>query len=355
VQFATLAKTGVRVSRIALGTGAFGTPAVDAEESLRLIACALDAGVNVIDTADIYAGGESERLVGRAIAGRRDEVFLVSKFWAPMGHGLNDGGVSRHWIIRAVEASLTRLNTDYIDMYQQHRPEFGVDPEESLSALSDLVQQGKVRYIGASTFPAELIVEADWIARTRNLRRFTCFEVPYSILARSAETAVLPTCLRYSVSVMAYSPLTNGWLGGQHSRESGIRESAMTRQVPEKFDQRFIENQSKFDVVERLRVMADRAGCSLAEYAVAWVLEHPAVTSVIVGTKNVGQLDAALHAAERQLSDDDLDEIDTLVRPGLTVNPIDDQWTPPGYPPSVYPRLPALHPESRRRLRSSSQ
>ena len=197
--------------------------------------------MNVIDTADIYAGGESERLVGRAIAGRRDDVFLVSKFWAPMGDGPNDGGVSRHWITRAVEASLARLNTDYIDLYQQHRPEFGVDLEESLSALSDLVQQGKIRYLGASTFPAELIVEADWTARTRNLRPFTCFEVPYSILARNAETAVLPTCLRYSLSVMAYSPLTNGWLGGQHGRESGIRESPMTRQVPEKFDQRLIE------------------------------------------------------------------------------------------------------------------
>src|SRR5215472_14040648 len=154
-----LAKTGVQISRVTLGTGAFGTAAVNPDESLRLIAHALDAGVNVIDTADIYAGGESERLVGRAIANRRDDVFLVSKFWAPMGDGLNERGASRHWIMRAVEGSLRRLNTDFIDLYQQHRPEFDVDVEESLSALTDLVQQGKVRYLGASTFPAELIVE----------------------------------------------------------------------------------------------------------------------------------------------------------------------------------------------------
>jgi aryl-alcohol dehydrogenase-like predicted oxidoreductase len=351
---APLGRTGVRVSRLCLGTGALDFPA-DEQGSIKLVGAALDAGINFIDTADIYGQGQSEEIVGAALRGRRDEVFLTTKFWAPMGPGPNDGGVSRRWILRAVEDSLRRLQTDYIDLYQQHRPEYGVDLDEVLGAMSDLVRAGKVRYIGASTFPAEMIVEAEWIADRRSRERFVCHEVPYAILVRSVEATVLPTCQRFGTGVITYSPLAGGWLGGRHRRDSGVQQDTHWAQiVPERFDPSRSPNDRKLHVVDELAKIAADAGLSMPHLAVAWILEHPAVTSVILGPRNPEQLATFLPAVETRLDHDILDCIDALVEPGTTVDPFDDQWTPATWPrnrSTVYPRLPALEPSSRRRAR----
>ena len=218
-----LGRTGVSVSRFCLGAmmfGAWGNP--DHDESIRIIHAALDAGINFIDTADVYAQGESEEIVGKALAsGRREDVILATKFHNSMGEDPNRQGNSRRWIMRAVEDSLRRLGTDWIDLYQVHRADPRTDIEETLSALTDLVHQGKVRYVGTSTFPASQIVEAQWVAHDRGLQRFVTEQPPYSILVRAAEADVLPTCVRHGMGVMSYSPLTGGWLSGRWRKDAG--------------------------------------------------------------------------------------------------------------------------------------
>ncbi len=234
----TLGRTGVSVSKLCLGTmmfGAWGNP--DHDESIRIIHAALDAGVNFVDTADVYARGESEEIVGKALAGgRRDDVVLATKFHGPMGDDPNQQGSSRRWIIREVEASLRRLGTDWIDLYQVHRPRIDTDVEETLGALTDLVRQGKVRYIGSSTFPASQIVEAQWIARDRHLERFVTEQPAYSILVRAIESDVLPTCNRHGMGVISYSPLTGGWLSGRWRKDAGQQSSSRAERLPERFD-----------------------------------------------------------------------------------------------------------------------
>src|SRR5689334_5838824 len=217
----TLGGTGIKVSPYCLGAmmfGAWGNR--DHDDSIRIIHAALDAGINFIDTADVYSRGESEEIVGKALKDRRDNVVLATKVHGTMGDDPNQYGNSRRWIIREVEDSLRRLGTDWIDLYQIHRPEPGTDIDETLGALSDLVHQGKVRYVGSSTFPAAQIVEAQWAARDRHLQRFVCEQPPYSLLVRGIEADVLPTCARYGMGVIPWAPLASGWLSGRWRKGS---------------------------------------------------------------------------------------------------------------------------------------
>jgi aryl-alcohol dehydrogenase-like predicted oxidoreductase len=211
-----LGGTGISVSEYALGTmmlGAWGN--TDHDDCVRIVHRALDAGINFVDTADVYAAGESEEIVGKALKGRRDDVVLATKFFNSMGPDANHGGNSRRWIIRAVEDSLRRLGTDHIDLYQVHRPDPATDIDETLGALSDLVRSGKVRAVGCSTFPAEQLVEAQWTAERRGHVRLRTEQPPYSMLARGAEAAVLPTAQRYGMGVLTWGPLSAGWLSGR--------------------------------------------------------------------------------------------------------------------------------------------
>ena len=215
-----LGRTGVKVSELCLGAmmfGAWGNP--DHDDSIRIIHRALDGGINFIDTADVYSQGESEEIVAKALAGgKRDDVFLATKVHAQMGQNPNHFGNSRRWIIQEVENSLRRLQTDWIDLYQIHRPEETTDIDETLGALTDLVRDGKVRYVGSSTFPASQIVEAQWVAQRRDRERFICEQPPYSILVRGIEQDVLPTTQRYGMGVIPWSPLAGGWLTGRYRR-----------------------------------------------------------------------------------------------------------------------------------------
>jgi aryl-alcohol dehydrogenase-like predicted oxidoreductase len=327
----TLGRTGIAVSRYCLGAmmfGSWGNP--DHDECVRMIHTALDAGINFIDTADVYSNGESEEIVGKAIKGRRDEVVLATKFVAPMGEGPLRRGASRRWIMQEVEASLRRLQTDYIDLYQQHRPDPTCDIDETLGALSDLVHQGKVRVLGSSTFPAELIVEAQWVAERRGRERFWCEQPPYSIFVRGIERDVLPVCRKYGMGVIPWSPLAGGWLTGRIRRGAPPPTGGRAARVPQRFDQSLPENQRKLDLVEELLKVAADAGLSLTHMAIAWVLAHPAVTSVIIGPRTPHQLADLLAGADVRLDDDVLDRIDEIVPPGTNVNPADAGWVPPG-------------------------
>jgi aryl-alcohol dehydrogenase-like predicted oxidoreductase len=329
--------TGVSVSKFCLGAmmfGAWGNP--DHDESIRIIHAALDAGVNFVDTADVYGQGESEEIVGKALGGgRRDDVILATKFHNAMGEDPNRRGNSRRWIMRAVEASLRRLGTDWIDLYQVHRPDQHTDVEETLSALSDLVQQGKVRYIGGSTFPASQIVEAQWVARDRQLQRFVTEQPPYSILVRAIEADVLPTCLRHGMAVMSYSPLTGGWLSGRWRKDTGQQSSSRAGRLPERFDLSEPANQRKLDAVEQLAQLADEAGITLIQLAIAFVLNHPAISAALIGPRTMEQLEGQLAAAEVVLDRGLLDRIDEIVPPGTTINPEDNSFANPALAPAA--------------------
>jgi aryl-alcohol dehydrogenase-like predicted oxidoreductase len=326
-----LGRTGVQVSSFCLGAmmfGSWGNP--DHEESIAIIHAALDAGVNFIDTADVYGAGESEEIVGKALAGgRRDDVVLATKFHNPMGEDPNRRGNSRRWITRAVEDSLRRLGTDWIDLYQVHRPDSGIDVEQTLSALSDLVHQGKVRYIGSSTFPASQIVEAQWTARDRRLERFVTEQPPYSILARGVEADVLPTCARHGIAVMSYSPLAGGWLSGRWRKEAGQQSSSRAARLPERFDLANPYNQRKLDAVEELAQLAEQAGLTLIQLAIGFANSHPAITSPLIGPRTMEQLETQLAATDVVLSGDVLDRIDEIVAPGTTINPADSSFDNP--------------------------
>src|SRR3954447_15373013 len=264
MHYRSLGRTGLRVSPMSLGAmmfGAWGNP--DHDESIAVIHAALDHGINFIDTADVYAAGESEEIVGKAIAGRRDDVVLATKFYAPMGSGPNDGGASRHWIIRECEASLRRLGTDHIDLYQMHRPDPKVDIDETLAAMSDLVHQGKVRYLGSSTHPASAIVEAQWTAERRGRGRWFCEHPPSSMLVRGIEADVLPTCQRYGMGVIPWSPLAGGWLSGRWRAGTEKIDSARATRMVGRYDLALESNQRKLAAVEQLAVLAEEAGLTL--------------------------------------------------------------------------------------------
>jgi aryl-alcohol dehydrogenase-like predicted oxidoreductase len=326
VQYRTLGGTGIEVSTLCLGAMMFGAWGnTDEAECHRIVHAALDAGVNLIDTADVYAFGQSEEILGRALKGRRDHVVLATKAGSPMpgdAADRNRAGNSRHWIMRAVEASLRRLDTDYIDLYQIHRPDPRTDVDETLGALSDLVRQGKVRAIGSSNFPAEQAVEAQWTAERRGRERFRTEQLSYSILARGAEAAVLPTAQRHRLGVLVWSPLNGGWLTGKY--RAGGEPAADSRALTngEHFDFRIAGvRERKLELVEELTKIAADEGCSLIHLALAFVLSHPAVTTAIMGPRTLEHLTSQLGAADRTLSAETLDRIDPLVAPGSDINP----------------------------------
>ncbi|TDU82225.1 aryl-alcohol dehydrogenase-like predicted oxidoreductase [Kribbella voronezhensis] len=322
-----LGATGLSVGDVALGAMMFGTMGnPDHEDSVRIIHRALDAGINLIDTADMYSGGESEEIVGTAIRTRRDEVVLASKFGLPMGADPNQRGASRRWIVRSVENSLRRLGTDHLDLYQLHRPDHGTDVGETLAALSDLVQAGKILAFGSSMFPAETIVEGQWAAERRSTHRFLTEQTMYSIFTRRPEASVFPVTQRYGIGVLTFSPLNGGWLSGRANLASSHRASVR----PSSYDPATPTSQAKAAAVAKLTALADEAGLTLPQLAIAFVRAHPAVTSVLIGPRTQEQLDSLLPATELDLSPDLLDRIDEIVPPGTELDPADNYHaTPP--------------------------
>ncbi len=331
MQYRTLGGTGVKVSPLCLGVmmfGSWGNP--DHDDAVRVIHRALDASINFIDTADVYSAGESEEIVAKALAGgKRDDVVLATKFHFPMSDNPNHGGNSRRWIMKEVEDSLRRLKTDWIDLYQVHRPDPSTDIDETLGALTDLVHAGKVRYIGSSTFPAHSIVEAQWIAQRRGRERFVCEQPPYSILVRGIEADVLPVCQRYGMGVIPWSPLAGGWLTGGYRKGKELPTSQRLDKVPRGYDMSLPGNQLKLEAAESLALLAEEADLSLIELALAFVIEHPAVTAAIIGPRTMEQLESQLSAADVTLDAAVLDRIDEIVAPGTTLNPADAGYTPP--------------------------
>jgi aryl-alcohol dehydrogenase-like predicted oxidoreductase len=330
MELRTLGRTGTKVSPLCLGAMMFGAWGnTDHDDSIRIIHRALDAGINFIDTADVYSRGESEEIVGRALAGgRRDDVVLATKVHGTMGDDPNEFGNSRRWITREVENSLRRLKTDWIDLYQIHRPEPETDIDETLGALTDLVRAGKVRYIGSSTFPAHAIVEAQWVAERRGRERFVCEQSPYSMLTRGIEAEVLPVCESYAMGVIPWSPLAGGWLSGRW-RMDHPPESRRAALVPSRYDMSLPGNQRKLEAVDALAQLADESGLTLIELALGFVLEHPAVTAAIIGPRTLEHLESQLPAAGVTLTQDVLDRIDEIVPPGTNPNPADAGWTNP--------------------------
>jgi len=340
VEHRTLGTTGVKVSPLCLGAMMFGAWGnTDHDDSIRIIHRALDAGINFVDTADVYSRGESEEIVGKALAGgRRDDVVLATKVHGGMGDDPNERGNSRRWIVRECENSLRRLGTDWIDLYQIHRPEDDTDIDETLGALTDLIRAGKVRYVGSSTFPASQIVEAQWVAERRGRERFVCEQPPYSALARGIEADVLPTCLRYGVGTITWSPLAMGWLSGKYRRNGDVPESRRAVMLPKRWDLSLPENERKLDAADALAQLAEESGISLIELAIAFVIRHPAVTAAIIGPRTMEQLESQLTAADVELSDEVLDRIDEIVPPGVTLNPADVGWDNPSLRPEALRR-----------------
>ncbi|MGV3708896.1 MAG: aldo/keto reductase [Gemmatimonas sp.] len=339
MEYRNLGRTGVKVSPLCLGTmmfGAWGNR--DHDDCVRIMHHAFDAGINFVDTADVYAQGESEEIVAKAIAGRRSEVVLATKAHGKMGDGVNNQGNSRRWIVLAVENSLRRLKTDWIDLYQMHRADPSADIDETLRALDDLITQGKIRYAGSSTFPAANIVEAQWCAERRNYARLVTEQPPYSMLVRAAENDVLPVCQRYGMGVLTWSPLAAGWLSGKFRKDVASPETQRGARNPQRYDLSRPENQVKLDAADKLAALADDAAVSLVHLAIAWVLRHPAVTSAIIGPRTLEQLTSQIGAETLRLETSVLDRIDAIVPPGTNLVMADAGW-----------QNPWLKPEARRR------
>ncbi len=330
----------MQVSPLCLGAmmfGAWGEP--DHDASIAIIHRALDAGINFIDTADVYSQGESEIIVGKALAqGRRDNVILATKFHGQMGIPVdtpafgppqgdpNMRGNSRRWIIKEVENSLRRLGTDWIDLYQVHRPEPDTDIEETLSALTDLQRQGKIRAFGSSTFPAHEVVQAQWVSERRGLGRFVTEQPPYSILVRGIEADLLPLAEQYQLGVIPWSPLAGGWLTGRYRKGQATPTSRRGERLPARYDLSIPENQRKLDAAEELAVLAEEAGIPLVHIALAFVAQHPAVTAPIIGPRTLEHLESQLGAAEVTLSADVLNRIDEIVPSGVSISRFDEGY-----------------------------
>lgn len=331
MRYRPLGRSGMQVSVLGLGTmvlGPWGDD--DPDEAVRTIHAALDAGINLIDCADIYGGGESEKLVGRALAGgRRDNVVLATKFGNPMGDDPNQRGASRRWIERALEGSLRRLGTDHVDILYVHRPDPDTDLDETLGVLSDLVRRGMVRAIGTSTFPAEQLVEAAWVADQRGHVRVAVEQPPYSALARGIERSVLPTCERLGMAAVTWAPLNGGWLTGKYRAGAAAPEGSRAATHGDHFDHEGPAATAKHAAVDALAKVAADAGLPLAQLALAFVLAHRAVASALLGPRRASQLTDLVAAADVVLDDDTLDAIDEAVPPGTDLNPADAGWTPP--------------------------
>ena len=339
MQYRTLGRTGIKVTPYCLGAMMFGSIAnADHDECIRIIHKALDFGINFVDTADRYSSGESEEIVGKALRGRRGNVVLATKVHGPMGADPNQQGNSRRWITQAIEASLRRLQTDHIDLYQIHRPSPDTDIEETLSVLTDLMRAGKVRAIGASTFPACDIVEAQWVAERYGLARLRTEQPPYSILNRSIEREVLPACQRYGMGVMAWSPLAKGMLTGKYRKGQLTPDGLRARFFPNA-----MSDAGSLDKVEQLIPLGQEAGISLMHMALAFVVAHPALTAAIIGPRTMEQLDGLLAGADITLDDDVLDRIDEIVPPGTDVAPLESAaYVPPPLVQSVLRRRPVV-------------
>ncbi|WP_131113080.1 aldo/keto reductase [Lichenihabitans psoromatis] len=338
MQYRNLGRTGIKVSPYCLGAMMFGGIAnSDHDDCVRIIHKALDAGINILDTADRYSQGESEEIVGKALKGRRDKVVLATKVHGPMGQEQNQQGSSRRWITQAVEGSLRRLQTDHIDLYQIHRPSPDTDVEETLSVLTDLMRAGKVRAIGSSTFPASEIVEAQWVAERRGLARFRTEQPPYSILNRSIEGEVLPLCQTYGMGALVWSPLAKGLLTGRYRKGEAMPDSLRVKVFAKQ-----MSDERNLDAVERLIPVAQAAGLSLTHLAMAFVMAHPGVTSAILGPRTMPQLDDLLAGAEVRLDDETLDRIDTIVAPGTNVAPVGGAYEPPAVLDATLRRRPLI-------------
>ncbi|WP_051027657.1 aldo/keto reductase [Nocardia higoensis] len=330
MSYRTLGRTGVKISPLTLGAMNFGSRVSDdSDEAVRIIHRALDAGINIIDTADSYSQGESETIVGRAVRGRRDDVVIATKFHSQWSDGVNTRGSSRRWIQQAVENSLRRLGVDHIDIYQQHKPDPEVDIAETVGALDDLVRQGKIRYYGTTTNEPHLLVEAQWAAARDGRSRPATEQAPYSILARGAERATLPIAGRYGLGVLTWSPLAGGWLSGRHIAGSEAPASARAARQPARHDPELPVNRTKREIAIRLAEVAAEAGLTLPQLAVAFVLEHPEVDSVIIGPRTYEHLESLLDVPEIVLDEAVLDAIDEIVPPGVTLNRADEGWLPP--------------------------
>jgi aryl-alcohol dehydrogenase-like predicted oxidoreductase len=330
MDYRNLGRTGVKVSPFTLGAmmfGAWGNP--DHDDSVRIIRRALDAGINVIDTADVYSEGESEEIVGKALKQvDRSQVFLATKVHGTMGEDPNQQGNSRRWITAECDNSLRRLGVDHIDLYQIHRPQPDVDIDETLGALTDLVRSGKVRNIGCSTFPAHQIVTARWTAEKRGREFFRTEQPPYSILVRGIESDVLPVCQEYGMGVLPWSPLAGGWLAGTFGsgKENSSRRAG---RIPGRYDLSIPGNKHKLELVDELSKVAADAGISLLHMALAFAIRHPAISSAIIGPRTMEHLDDQLKALDVTLTGDVLDRIDEIVPPGTNVNAADAGWAPP--------------------------
>jgi aryl-alcohol dehydrogenase-like predicted oxidoreductase len=329
MELRTLGRTGLKVSPLCLGAMMFGAWGnTDHDDSIKIIHKALDAGINFIDTADVYSQGESEEIVGKALSSiDRSSVVLATKVHGQMGEDPLSSGNSRRWIMAEVEHSLKRLKTDYIDLYQIHRPDETTDIEETLGALSDLVHHGKIRYFGSSTFPAEQIVAGQWAAERRGYEHFRTEQPPYSILVRGIERDVLPTAQSFGMGVIPWSPLAGGWLAGKFG-EGKKNSSRRAARLPDRYTLDSPANQRKLEAVNALTALAGDAGVTLIELALAFVLEHPAVTAPIIGPRTAKHLESQLSATEVHLTSDVLDRIDEINPPGTNVNPVDAGWEP---------------------------
>ena len=329
MQYRTLGRTGVQVSTLVLGAMNFGPIGrTTQDEATAIVDAALEAGINLIDTADMYGAGVSEEMVGRAIAGRRDDIVLATKATMPMGEERNHQGGSRRWVVTALDDSLRRLGVDHVDLYQMHRWDPRTADDETLGALTDLQRAGKIRYFGSSTFPAHRIVQAQWAAREHHLGRYVTEQPSYSILQRGIETHVLPVTEEYGMGVLAWSPLASGWLSGavRRDREITTNRSAV---LPQRFDLSLPTNRARLEAVEQLAGVADEAGLTLIQLALGFVTAHPGVTSAIIGPRTLEHLHAQLAAADTVLSADLLDAIDAIVAPGVDLAPEEKFDTPP--------------------------
>lgn len=338
MQYRTLGRTGIQVSPFALGAMMLGTDGSigngDEQDSIRIVHRALDAGINFIDTADRYSQGGSEELLGKALAGRRDDVVIATKFNGPMGDDPNRRGNSRRWITQAVEGSLRRLRTDHIDLYQAHRPDDTVDLEETLSALTDLIRSGKVRAIGSSDFPASMQVEAQWTSERRGLERFRTEQPTYSILNRGIEREVLPVVQRYGMGSLVWSPLAGGMLTGRFRKgqDTDLARATIFRHN---------RDERRIDAVEQVVALSEETGIRMTHLAMAFAIAHPGVTSALIGPRSVEQLDDLLAGADVVLSDEVLDRIDAIVPPGTDVGRLDQQYQPPAVLDATLRRRPA--------------
>jgi aryl-alcohol dehydrogenase-like predicted oxidoreductase len=329
MQYRSLGRTGVQVSSLVLGAMNFGKIGrTTQDEATAIVDAALEAGINLIDTADMYSQGESEEMVGKAIAGRRDDIVLATKASMPMGEERNHQGSSRRWLVTELDNSLRRLGVDHVDLYQIHRWDPTTSDEETLSALTDLQRAGKIRYFGSSTFPAYRLVQAEWAARDHHLSRYVTEQPSYSILQRGIETHVLPVTEQYGLGVLAWSPLASGWLSGaiREGQEITTNRSAV---LPQRFDTTIASNRARLDAVEQLAKVADGAGLTMIQLALGFVTAHPAVTSAIIGPRTLDHLQSQIAAADTVLSGDILDAIDAIVAPGTDLAADEKFDTPP--------------------------